>query len=151
VLRLPCELERLQCDPPESACRVAIKGDFLFHCHLEEHMMAGLAGLVRSRESIWVTPEVLKAIDLVPPYDDGRNEAGWVDLERCRHRCPTGKLTAISRTLPSHINLRSMISAISRLPDSGLSPEKRSSTGGGLIEVPGGISGPLAASAPRTN
>ncbi len=101
ALRLPCELERLQCDPPESACRVAIKGDFLFHCHLEEHMMAGLAGLVRSRESIWVTPEVLKAIDLVLPYDDGSNETGWVDLERCGHRCPTGKHPHDDRPHPS--------------------------------------------------
>src|SRR5262249_4282873 len=45
-VRLPCDLEELQCEPPESACRVPVKGDFLFHCHLEEHMMGGLAGLV---------------------------------------------------------------------------------------------------------
>jgi FtsP/CotA-like multicopper oxidase with cupredoxin domain len=50
ALRLPCELEELQCDPPPDACRVRVKGDFLFHCHIEEHMMRGLAGLVRARE-----------------------------------------------------------------------------------------------------
>jgi FtsP/CotA-like multicopper oxidase with cupredoxin domain len=91
ALRLPCALEPLQCDPPESACRVPVKGEFLFHCHLEEHMMSGLAGLVRSRDSIWVTTEALKTVDVLLPYDDGRNEIGWVDLTRCGHTCPTGK------------------------------------------------------------
>ena len=57
ALRLPCELDELQCDPTEDACRVRVKGDFLFHCHIEEHMMAGLAGLVRSREYVWMTRE----------------------------------------------------------------------------------------------
>lgn len=91
ALRLPCELERLQCDPPPGACRVAIKGDYLFHCHIEDHMMAGLAGLVRSRDSIWVTREILNATDLIIPFDDKRNETGWVDLTRCGGPCPSGK------------------------------------------------------------
>ena len=38
-VRLPCVLADLQCDPPPGACRVPVRGDFLFHCHLEEHMM----------------------------------------------------------------------------------------------------------------
>ena len=50
AMRIPCALEALQCDPPDSACRVPIKGEFLFHCHIEEHMMSGLAGLVRSSD-----------------------------------------------------------------------------------------------------
>ena len=91
ALRLPCELERLQCDPPAGACRVAVKGDYLFHCHIEDHMMAGLAGLIRSRDSIWVTTDILNTLDLVIPFDGRRNETGWVDLTRCGSPCPTGK------------------------------------------------------------
>ena len=88
---LPCALEALQCDPPEKGCRVPVKGEFLFHCHLEEHMMAGLAGLVRSKDAIRVSAEALKSVDMLLPYDDGRNTVGWVDLTRCGHICPTGK------------------------------------------------------------
>jgi plastocyanin len=91
AIRIPCALEALQCDPPASACRVAVKGDFLFHCHVEEHMMAGLAGLVRSRDWIWVTQEALAATDIVLPFDDGRNDISWIDLTRCGQTCPTGK------------------------------------------------------------
>jgi FtsP/CotA-like multicopper oxidase with cupredoxin domain len=71
ALRLPTELSDLQDDPPEDACGVHIKGDFLFHCHIEEHMMQGLAGLVRSRQRVWLTPETASALSLVLPYDDG--------------------------------------------------------------------------------
>jgi plastocyanin len=91
ALRIPCELAPLQCCPPETACRVPVRGDFLFHCHLEEHMMSGLAGLVRAKSWLWVTKEALAATDLQLPYDDGRNEVSWVDLTRCGQTCPTGK------------------------------------------------------------
>ena len=80
TLRLPEVLEDLQerKRKPKDACQVPIRGDFLFHCHLEEHMMLGLAGLVRSRERIWVTEKVLAALDIELPYDDG-NCCGDVD------------------------------------------------------------------------
>ncbi|HXU37452.1 MAG TPA: LodA/GoxA family CTQ-dependent oxidase [Blastocatellia bacterium] len=86
ALRLPCILEELQCDPPPDACRVRIKGDFLFHCHIEEHMMQGLAGLLRSREYIWITREVAKQLAIELPYDDGSNDCSHVDIFRCRPR-----------------------------------------------------------------
>ena len=38
ALHLPCELAELQKCPPKDACQVTIKGDFLFHCHIEEHL-----------------------------------------------------------------------------------------------------------------
>jgi hypothetical protein len=89
ALRLPCALEAFQCDPPADACRVRLKGDFLFHCHLEQHMMAGLAGLVRATQYIWVDEEVVKHTPVELPYDDGSNDCGCVDLLRCRpHRRP---------------------------------------------------------------
>jgi FtsP/CotA-like multicopper oxidase with cupredoxin domain len=86
AFRLPCELEALQCDPPDDACRVPVKGDFLFHCHVEEHMMAGLAGLVRARDWIWITREILQRLALKLPLDDNLNECPVVDLNRCHPR-----------------------------------------------------------------
>lgn len=91
AIRVPCAPERLQCDPAELGCRIPVKGEFLVHCHLEEHMMLGLAGLVRSKDWIWVSKEALAATDILLPYDDGTNEIGWVDLKRCGQHCPTGK------------------------------------------------------------
>ena len=88
AVRLPCALEEAQCDPPENACRVRLKGDFLFHCHLEEHMMAGLAGLVRAREYVWLTEHLAKELKLVLPLDDGSNQCPSVDLYRCHPRRP---------------------------------------------------------------
>ncbi|MGH9931318.1 MAG: LodA/GoxA family CTQ-dependent oxidase [Pyrinomonadaceae bacterium] len=86
ALRLPCVLEQLQCDPPAGACRVRLKGDFLFHCHIEEHMMQGLAGLIRAREYVWLTAEVAKQLQIDLPYDDGSNECPHVDPLRCSQR-----------------------------------------------------------------
>src|SRR5205814_10169067 len=82
-LRLSCELEDLQCDPPADACLVPIKGDFLFHCHIEEHMMSGLGGLVRARSRIWIDPKTAWSSELRLPLDDGRNDLEWADLTRC--------------------------------------------------------------------
>jgi FtsP/CotA-like multicopper oxidase with cupredoxin domain len=84
VLRLPCILDDLQCNPTDDACRVRIKGDFLIHCHLEQHMMAGLAGLLRTREYIWINEEVAKKMGIKLPYDDGSNSCPSVDLMRCQ-------------------------------------------------------------------
>lgn len=82
-LRLPCAWEEVQCDPPAGACRVRVRGDFLFHCHLEEHMMAGLAGLVRARRHLWVTDEMRKGLPYELPYDDDSDECEFVDTLRC--------------------------------------------------------------------
>ncbi|WP_328473230.1 DUF1929 domain-containing protein [Actinoplanes sp. NBC_00393] len=80
--RLPRAVEELQTDPPANACRVRIKGDFLFHCHLEEHMMAGLGGLVRARDWLWVDPQTAWSPELRPLLDD---DFPWVDLARGGH------------------------------------------------------------------
>jgi len=82
AMRLPCELERLQCQSEPKGCRVRIKGDFLFHCHVEEHMMAGLAGLVRARQYVWIDDETSKNLDILLPFDDD-NCCASVDLRRC--------------------------------------------------------------------
>jgi hypothetical protein len=64
--------------------------------------MSGLAGLVRSKDWIWVTKEALAATDILLPYDDGRNEIGWVELTRCDRKCPTGKHAEIATDNLSH-------------------------------------------------
>jgi FtsP/CotA-like multicopper oxidase with cupredoxin domain len=86
LLFLPKELEELQEHHPRNACRVGIRGDFLFHCHIEEHMMQGLAGLVRAREQLWVTEKAVKALPFVLPFD-GADECSPVDGRRtCQPR-----------------------------------------------------------------
>ena len=54
---------------------------FLFHCHIEEHMMQGLAGLVRAREHIWMNEAAAKKVPFVLPYD-GADECAPVDGRR---------------------------------------------------------------------
>ena len=84
ALTLPCELEELQCNPPADACLATLAGDFLFHCHIEEHMMAGLAGLVRSRDKVWVTDKLLRELNITLPFDGGcKDECPSVDVARC--------------------------------------------------------------------
>lgn len=83
AMRLPHALEQFQWDPPENACRVRIRGDFLFHCHIEEHMMAGLAGLVRARQHIWISGDISRMCEVELPFDDGMNECPSVDMLRC--------------------------------------------------------------------
>lgn len=111
ALRLPCALEALQACPPEDACLVEVCADFLFHCHIEEHMMAGLAGVVRSRQRLWVTDAALKQSDLVLPSACCGDDCGWVDLKRCAglHRpeqppapAPTGEHGHAHDARPRH-------------------------------------------------
>ena len=85
ALRLPCVLEEFQCRAGPDACRVQLKGDFLFHCHVEEHMMVGLAGLVRARQYVWITDTIATQLDIALPYDGDLNSCPNVDLLRCRH------------------------------------------------------------------
>jgi plastocyanin len=68
---LPQKLDDLQSHHPADACQVTVRGNFLFHCHIEEHMMQGLAGLVSSQERLWITADALNDLDVVLPYDDG--------------------------------------------------------------------------------
>lgn len=86
AMRLPCVLEEFQCRPEPDACRVRLKGDFLFHCHIEEHMMAGLAGLVRARQYVWITDAIAKQLEIDLPHDDDSNSCPGVNLLRCQRQ-----------------------------------------------------------------
>jgi plastocyanin len=104
AMRLPCALQEFQCEPNLDACRVRLKGEFLFHCHIEEHMMAGLAGLVRARQYIWINEAIAKQISVELPYDNGMNSCPSVDLTRChpgREKQPPHHENMPVTTMPS--------------------------------------------------
>jgi hypothetical protein len=90
VIILPPALEAAQ--KPEHRHKHAqlyhLRGDFLVHCHVEMHMMMGLAALVRSHQTVWLTPaeadELRNTIGL--PLDPGphHNDCPAVVLDRCQ-------------------------------------------------------------------
>ncbi len=63
-----------------------LRGDFLVHCHVEMHMMMGLAALVRSRQTVWLTPDEALALSstIGLPLDPGTNDCPSVALDRCQ-------------------------------------------------------------------
>ena len=87
VIKLPHAIEETQEPPhrPHDAKPYKLRGDFLFHCHVEPHMMGGLAGLVRSHQTVWLTDAqraiVEKATGL--PIDPGDNACAPIKLDRC--------------------------------------------------------------------
>jgi plastocyanin len=87
VLLLTEEEEKAQ-DPaqrPPGATLRHIKGDFVFHCHVHHHMMNGMVGLVRARQSLWLTDEMAHEIGHRTglPLDDGSNACPDVDPHPC--------------------------------------------------------------------
>jgi FtsP/CotA-like multicopper oxidase with cupredoxin domain len=90
VLLLPPAIEQAQEPPhrPHDARPYEVRGDFLFHCHVEMHMMSGLVGLVRSRQTLWLTKAQAKALAKSTglPLDPGPadNDCPAVDPDRCR-------------------------------------------------------------------
>jgi plastocyanin len=87
VLLLTVEEERAQ-DPahrPEGATLRNLKGDFMFHCHVHHHMMNGMIGLVRAKQSIWLTDDMAHEIAHRTglPLDDGSNACPDVHPHPC--------------------------------------------------------------------
>ena len=87
VLLLPPEIEKKQHHEKHDrhAKLYHLRGDFLFHCHVEMHMMQGLAGLVRSRQSVWLTPaeKALLEAQTGLPIDSGDNDCPMIQINRC--------------------------------------------------------------------
>jgi plastocyanin len=87
VILLPPDIEATQEPPhrPKGAHVYHLRGDFLFHCHVEMHMMQGLAGLVRSKQAVWLTKaQATKlAAESGLPLDPGGNSCPPVDNDRC--------------------------------------------------------------------
>lgn len=89
VLLLTDEEEKAQ-DPahrPEGATLRNFKGDFMFHCHVHHHMMNGMIGLVRAKQSLWLTDDMAHEISHRTglPLDDGSNSCPDVDPHPCHH------------------------------------------------------------------
>ena len=88
VLLLTADEEKAQSPEhrPPGAKLYRLKGDFLFHCHVHHHMMNGMVGLVRARQSLWLTEEMAHEISHRTglPLDDGSNACPDVDPHPCR-------------------------------------------------------------------
>lgn len=103
VLLLTDEIKAIQnpVDRPPDAQKYTLKGDFLFHCHVHHHMMAGMVGLVRAKQTIWLTAAMKAEIEsrFTLAIDDGSNACPDVDLERCAKK-EVGTLEQIVATPP---------------------------------------------------
>jgi plastocyanin len=87
VVLLNEEEEQIQ-DPanrPKDAKLYHLKGDFLFHCHVHHHMMNGMVGLIRSKQSVWLTEDLAHQMShrIGLPLDDGSNSCPDVDPHPC--------------------------------------------------------------------
>jgi FtsP/CotA-like multicopper oxidase with cupredoxin domain len=71
---------------PKEAKLYHLKGDFVFHCHVHHHMMNGMIGLVRSKQSLWLTPDMAHEISHLTglPLDNGGNACPEVDPHPCQ-------------------------------------------------------------------
>jgi plastocyanin len=84
VLLLPPGFEHCH-TPHDGATEYHLRGDFLVHCHVEMHMMQGLAALVRSHQTVHLTPTEAQQIGAAMglPLDPGDNACPTVQLDRC--------------------------------------------------------------------
>jgi plastocyanin len=88
VLLLPDDIEDHQ--SPHSrlpdAKEYRLRGDFLVHCHIEMHMGQGLAAVIRSHQTVWLTPTQANQLahETGLPIDPGNNTCPTVDLDRCK-------------------------------------------------------------------
>ncbi len=84
VLLLPPGFE--QCGQPHRGAKpYHLRGDFLVHCHVEMHMMAGLVALVRSHQTVYLTDQQAHQLENQTglPLDPGGNACPAVQLDRC--------------------------------------------------------------------
>jgi plastocyanin len=87
ALTLPDDIARAR-EPghrPRGAKPYRLRADYLFHCHVEMHMMSGLTGLVRSIETVWLTDKQKHTLEtsIGLPLDDGGNGCPSIDPNRC--------------------------------------------------------------------
>jgi plastocyanin len=62
--------------------KVDVCGDFLVHCHVEMHMMQGMAALVRAVQEVHATPGLEKKLGFHLPRCREGNECPEVDVDR---------------------------------------------------------------------
>ena len=88
VLLLTGEMKKIQ-DPahrPKNAKLYQLKGDYVWHCHVHHHLMGGMVGLVRSKQRVWLTPEMVEQLEAERGLllDDGTNACPDVTAGRCK-------------------------------------------------------------------
>jgi plastocyanin len=87
VLLLPPDIEKVQPPGhrPKGAKEYHLRGDFLVHCHVEMHMMMGLVALLRSHQTVWLTPKQSQELsgEIGLALDPGDNACPAVQLDRC--------------------------------------------------------------------
>ncbi len=71
--------------PRSGATKYELRGDFLVHCHVEMHMMQGLAALLRSHQTVYLTPAQVQQVEtqIGLALDPGGNSCPAVSLDRC--------------------------------------------------------------------
>ncbi|MFN0195058.1 MAG: galactose oxidase-like domain-containing protein [Aestuariivirga sp.] len=87
AILLPPDMQLGQ-DPkhrPKDARKHILCGDFLFHCHVEMHMMQGLAGLVRSKQTVWLTDAQVKKLKKTIGFPTATCDNSCPDVDH--HRC----------------------------------------------------------------
>lgn len=88
VLLLTKEMEKIQKREhrPRGAKLYHLKGEYVFHCHVHHHLMNGMVGLVRAKQSVWLTDEMVEELTgtIGLPLDDGANSCPDVDRHRCQ-------------------------------------------------------------------
>ncbi|MGE5758976.1 MAG: galactose oxidase-like domain-containing protein, partial [Gemmatimonadota bacterium] len=84
VMLIPPEFEHCH-HPHEGAKEYHLRGDFLVHCHVEMHMMQGLVALLRSHQTVHLTPKEAQEIgaQIGLALDPGDNACPTVLLDRC--------------------------------------------------------------------
>lgn len=90
VILLTNEMRKIQ-DPkcrPKKAKRYHLKGEYVFHCHVHHHLMNGMVGIVRAKQTLWLTDKMVDNLRKTTgfPEDDGLNACPVVDPERCKKR-----------------------------------------------------------------
>lgn len=85
---LPSHIQSIQtaATKPKGAKLYHIKGEYIFHCHVGSHTENGMVGLVRSKESIWLTPKMKEELESTRGLiiNDFKNSCPVVDKDRCK-------------------------------------------------------------------
>lgn len=74
---------------------VRVRGDFLIHCHVEPHMMQGMAGLIRAVQDLDIAadqiPDLEARLGYQLPIDANLTDCPDVDPDRCHPGGGTGR------------------------------------------------------------
>ena len=71
---------------PKNAKQYTFEGEYIFHCHVHHHLMNGMVGMIRAKQTLWLTPEV--ACELMEDRGlrlyTGNNLCPPVEMDRCK-------------------------------------------------------------------